>query len=82
MINFFIFLYQKYLSPLSHFLGRLVFGPSYACRFSPTCSEYVREAFHKHSFFFAFYLSVTRFFRCHPFSQGGYDPVPDKIKTL
>jgi putative membrane protein insertion efficiency factor len=46
------------------------------CRFAPTCSQYAIEAFEKHSFFQAFYLSIKRIFSCHPWHPGGHDPVP------
>lgn len=60
--------YQKVLSPLK---GR----PT--CRFTPTCSEYARQAFLKRGFFVGLLLSIGRIFRCQPFSVGGYDPVPE-----
>jgi ribonuclease P protein component/putative membrane protein insertion efficiency factor len=46
------------------------------CRFEPTCSQYSYEAFEKYGFFKGFYLTVKRLIRCHPYSTGGYDPVP------
>ncbi len=63
---FLIRLYQKYISPLF---------PS-CCRFVPSCSAYAAEAFEKYGFFKGLYLSIKRILRCHPFSKGGYDPVP------
>ena len=59
--------YQKFLSPLK----------KHCCRFYPTCSRYALEAFSKHSFFKAFFLSLRRFLKCNPFFKGGYDPVPE-----
>ncbi|MFA5498175.1 MAG: membrane protein insertion efficiency factor YidD [Candidatus Cloacimonadia bacterium] len=47
-----------------------------ACRFTPSCSEYARQAFVKHSFFKALNLSIKRVLKCHPFHPGGDDPVP------
>ena len=46
-----------------------------ACRFTPTCSEYTVEAISKYGFVKGAWLGVKRLSRCHPFSQGGYDPV-------
>jgi uncharacterized protein len=58
--------YQKVISPL--------FPPS--CRFTPTCSHYSYEAIQKHGFIRGSWLAIKRIGRCHPFSPGGYDPVP------
>jgi len=72
MISF----YQKYISPYYHALGHSLFGDSFACRFSPTCSEYSRQAFSTYGIIVGTKLSVLRFLRCQPFSKGGFDPVP------
>ena len=61
-------LYQKFISPHK---------PS-CCRYSPTCSAYALEAFTKRGFFVGMILTVGRILRCNPFSQGGYDPVPER----
>ena len=50
------------------------------CRFAPTCSEYAVSAFHGFSWPKAVLLSVKRVARCHPFCDGGYDPLPEKEK--
>lgn len=57
--------YKLFLSPL--------FPPS--CRFTPTCSEYAAEAIGKYGFLRGSGLGLKRIARCHPFSQGGSDPV-------
>ena len=62
--------YQLVLSPV-----KIAFFGS-TCRFYPTCSEYARECFKRHSFLRAFYLVVRRVGRCHPLHEGGEDPVP------
>lgn len=46
------------------------------CRFSPTCSEYAKECFSRFGFFKAFRLTSKRISKCHPYHDGGYDPVP------
>ncbi len=46
------------------------------CRFYPTCSEYTKQAIQKYGIFKGVWLGVKRICRCHPFSDGGYDPVP------
>lgn len=48
------------------------------CRFTPTCSNYAKEAFNNHNFFYASYLTIRRLIRCRPFGKFGYDPVPIK----
>ncbi|HPY96216.1 MAG TPA: membrane protein insertion efficiency factor YidD [Candidatus Cloacimonadota bacterium] len=58
--------YQRYISPLL---------PA-ACRFTPTCSEYARQAFIKYSLPKALFLSVIRVLKCNPFHPGGDDPLP------
>jgi putative membrane protein insertion efficiency factor len=59
--------YQKYISP---------FKPA-TCRFYPTCSEYATQALKKYGLLRGLWLSIRRVLRCHPFSLGGYDPLPD-----
>lgn len=61
-----IWAYRLTISPL--------LGPT--CRFEPTCSEYGLQALAKHGFFKGLRLTVWRIGRCHPYSPGGYDPVP------
>lgn len=46
-----------------------------ACRFTPTCSQYAAEAIEKYGFWKGSALGLKRLSRCHPFSEGGYDPV-------
>lgn len=49
-----------------------------ACRYVPTCSEYAMEAIEQHGLVIGTYLGVRRVLSCHPFSRGGYDPVPQR----
>ncbi len=66
--------YQKFITPFT--------PPS--CRFTPTCSEYARQALLKHGPLKGMLLAVWRISRCHPWGGSGYDPVPETfaIKTL
>lgn len=59
-------LYQYLLSPLM---------PS-TCRFTPSCSQYAREAISKHGAWCGTWLSIKRVIRCNPWNPGGYDPAP------
>lgn len=51
------------------------FLPS-ACRFHPTCSEYMMQAVERHGVIRGVFLGLKRLGRCHPFHAGGMDPVP------
>ena len=46
------------------------------CRYSPTCSLYAKQAFAKHGLLKGAWLSIKRLLKCHPWSHGGFDPVP------
>lgn len=46
------------------------------CRFYPSCSNYAEEAIIKYGVIKGGILSMRRVCRCHPWSPGGYDPVP------
>jgi uncharacterized protein len=46
-----------------------------ACRFHPTCSEYMKDAIEKHGVWKGVGMGLRRLSRCHPFHQGGFDPV-------
>lgn len=58
--------YQRCISP---------FLPP-TCRFRPTCSQYALEALLEHGLLRGTWLALRRILRCHPFAEGGYDPLP------
>ena len=63
--------YQLGVSPL--------LGPR--CRFYPSCSCYAQTAIERYGVLRGGWLGLRRLLRCHPFREGGYDPVPDNTVT-
>ena len=61
-----ITLYQKMISPLL----------SPCCRFSPSCSEYARQAVARYGIITGSRMAILRIFKCQPFHPGGFDPLP------
>ncbi len=47
-----------------------------SCRFTPSCSHYGYQAIEKYGVVKGGWLAIKRIARCHPFTPGGYDPVP------
>lgn len=47
-----------------------------ACRFTPTCSQYMIDALRKYGVIKGTYLGTKRICKCHPWGGSGYDPVP------
>ena len=68
--RFFIFLIRIYQALLSPFLGN-------NCRYYPTCSAYTLEAIERFGALRGTWLGIKRVSRCHPFHEGGIDPVPE-----
>jgi len=66
-----------YALTISGFL-RSNFGTG--CRFSPSCSQYALECFERFGFLEALSKSIKRISKCHPLSEGGYDPVVTHVK--
>ncbi len=65
--------YQYTISPDHSFL-RFIFQKR-VCRFHPTCSDYSIEAIEKYGLRKGIPMSLKRISKCHPFNDGGYDPV-------
>jgi len=57
--------YKVFLSPML---------PS-ACRYYPTCSEYMHDAVQQYGAVKGIWMGLRRLARCHPLHEGGYDPV-------
>lgn len=68
-INIFISSYRYILSPL---LGN-------CCRFYPSCSVYAQTAINRFGVLRGIFMTSRRLLCCHPWHNGGYDPVPEKI---
>lgn len=68
VLKFLIRGYQLAISPL--------LGPR--CRFYPSCSHYALEAIETHGAVRGTWLTCTRIARCHPWHEGGFDPVPGR----
>jgi putative membrane protein insertion efficiency factor len=61
-----IVFYRKAISPL--------YPPS--CRFTPTCSAYALTSIERYGLLAGGWLALKRLAKCHPFHEGGHDPVP------
>jgi putative membrane protein insertion efficiency factor len=63
---------------------RLLLSPwlGSSCRFEPTCSAYSLEALQNHGAAAGTYLTLARLGRCHPWCEGGHDPVPAQPPRL
>ena len=67
--RFMVLLIRGYALLISPFLGN-------NCRYYPSCSAYTQEAIERHGALRGLWLGIKRISRCHPFHEGGYDPVP------
>ncbi|MDH5391843.1 MAG: membrane protein insertion efficiency factor YidD [Gammaproteobacteria bacterium] len=70
MRRLFIYIIRAYQIVLSPVLGQ-------HCRFTPSCSSYAIEALQNHGILRGSWLATKRLFSCHPWHEGGYDPVPE-----
>lgn len=77
-----LFFYQRFISPFTHSLSALLLGQPHNCRFTPTCSEYTRQAILSYGIIHGSLLGLKRLARCNPLFKGGLDPVPAKNYEL
>lgn len=70
VLRLFIRLYQLFVAPL--------LGPR--CRFYPSCSHYGLEAVTRFGALSGGWLALKRILRCHPWHDGGFDPVPHELQ--
>ncbi len=63
-----LWIYRRFVSP--------ALPPS--CRYYPSCSQYAEQALQIHGALRGTWLAARRLFRCHPFCEGGPDPVPPR----
>jgi uncharacterized protein len=63
---------------------RLLLSPwlGSSCRFTPSCSAYALQALERHGAAAGSYLTLARLVRCHPWCEGGLDPVPPERRAL
>ena len=72
ILLFLLAIYRRALSPALH----AIFPGN--CRYQPTCSEYAVIAIANLGAIRGSWLAVRRVLRCHPWAEGGFDPVPPK----
>ena len=77
-MNIFTYTLIKFIKIYKYLISPLI-GPS--CRYLPTCSEYSIEALKTYGFIKGLLLSFKRIMSCHPWGNGGFDPVKKEIKA-
>jgi len=71
VVEFLSFVVRLYQLALSRWLGP-------ACRFQPTCSQYLIDAVNRFGVVRGSWLALRRLGRCHPLGGDGYDPIPNR----
>ena len=75
-ITYLVKFYRGLISPVINYLT----GTAWACRYNPTCSVYFEQAVKMHGIKGG-WLGIKRLSRCHPWRNGGFDPVPSTLST-
>ena len=73
MKHFIIWIIEFYQKNISHLKKP-------CCKFVPTCSEYAIISIERFGVLRGGFMAFWRILKCNPFSKGGYDPVPEKLK--
>ena len=76
-MNFGTYILVKLITLYKYLVSPLI---GHSCRYFPTCSEYSIEALKTYGFFKGLLLSIKRILSCHPWGNGGFDPVR-KVKV-
>ena len=77
-MNIFTHLLIKFIK-IYKFLVSPLLGDS--CRYYPSCSDYSIDSLKVYGLFKGSFLSIKRIFSCHPWANGGFDPVKKKMKV-
>lgn len=78
---------KKYLKPVFKMgaMRLIVFYQKHfsrhTCLYYPTCSEYTLQAINNRGVILGILAGMWRIIRCNPFSEGGYDPPPEKFRA-
>jgi putative membrane protein insertion efficiency factor len=73
---FFVKIYQKTIS-FDHGPMKFLYTHGF-CKFFPTCSQYTIEAISRLGLLKGGFWACRRVLRCHPWSKGGVDEIPEK----
>ena len=71
---------KRFLIKLIEMYQSISFHSHSLCRYTPTCSEYTKEAIEEYGAIKGSFMGFKRILRCAPWGGSGYDPVPKKTK--
>ena len=70
---------KKLLIGLINLYQATPLGSHKMCRFTPTCSQYMKEAIERYGSWKGLKIGIKRILRCHPFGKYGYDPLKEDL---